>query len=75
MAGMTKRLKQLMERAQTWPEETQEELAELGLALEEQGREIYHATEDELRAIDEADQSGVASPEEVEAAFAKFRRV
>lgn len=74
MAGMTKKLKELMERAQTWPEETQEELAELGLAPEERGREIYHATEDELRAIDEADRSGVASPEDVEAAFAKFHR-
>jgi hypothetical protein len=42
--------------------------AELG------GRE-YRATPEELRAIDEADASGVASDEEVEAAFKTFREV
>lgn len=33
----------------------------------------YHAAPEELTAIDEADRSGVATKEEVEAAFAKFR--
>jgi hypothetical protein len=36
--------------------------------------QIYHATLDELRALDEAELSGVASDEEVEAAFRTFRR-
>jgi hypothetical protein len=35
---------------------------------------VYHATLEELRAIDEADRSGVATDEEVEAAFRRFRR-
>jgi hypothetical protein len=33
----------------------------------------YHATPEELQALDEADRSGVASDEEVEAAFRTFR--
>jgi hypothetical protein len=34
----------------------------------------YEATADELEAIDKSDQSGVASEEEVAAAFRTFRR-
>ena len=33
----------------------------------------YRATPEELAAIDEAEQSGIATHEEVEAAFGKFR--
>jgi hypothetical protein len=47
------------------------------IALEieaELGSQLYHATADELRALDEAELSGVASDEEVEAAFRVFRR-
>jgi hypothetical protein len=34
---------------------------------------VYYATPDELRALDEAELSGVASDEEVKAAFRTFR--
>jgi hypothetical protein len=34
----------------------------------------YHATPEELKALDEAERSGVASDQEVEAAFQTFRR-
>jgi hypothetical protein len=34
---------------------------------------VYHATQDELTAIDDADRSGVATKAEVEAAFRTFR--
>jgi hypothetical protein len=34
---------------------------------------IYHATADELEALDDAECHGVASDEEVEAAFRTFR--
>jgi hypothetical protein len=33
----------------------------------------YHASPEELQALDEADRSGVASETEVEAAFETFR--
>jgi hypothetical protein len=35
---------------------------------------IYRATSEELREIDEAERSGVATNDEVEAAFRTFRR-
>jgi hypothetical protein len=36
--------------------------------------QVYHATPDELRALDEAELSDAASNDEVEAAFRTFRR-
>jgi hypothetical protein len=35
---------------------------------------VYRATAEELQALDEAERSGIASDEEVEAAFRSFRR-
>jgi len=46
------------------------------IALEieaELASQAYHATPDELRVLDEAELSGVASDHEVEAAFRTFR--
>jgi hypothetical protein len=70
----TKQLKTLLERAEAWPEEDQEELAQMARDIEARRSGVYKATPEELRAIDEADQSGVASDAEVEAAFRSFRR-
>ena len=39
----------------------------------ERESQLYHATPDELRALDEAELNGVASDDEVEAAFRTFR--
>jgi hypothetical protein len=73
---MTKeQVKVVLDRVLTWPRERQEELAEIVLEIEaEFGSQIYHPTPDELRALDEAEHSGVASDQEVEAAFRTFRR-
>jgi hypothetical protein len=72
---MIAKLKDVLERAQTWPEEAQVELAEIALEMEAAMRGgVYRATPDELAAIDEADRSGVASDAQVAAAFATFRR-
>jgi hypothetical protein len=73
---MTKeQVKAVLDRVLTWPREQQEELAEIALEIEaEFGSQVYHATPDELQALDEAELSGVASDEEVEAAFRAFRR-
>ena len=70
-----KALQEVLERAETWPEEAQEDLAEIAREIDAQlaGR-AYHATPEELAALDEADRSGLASEEEVEAAFKSFRR-
>jgi hypothetical protein len=74
MAGMTDRLKEVLERAKTWPESDQEELVEYAEEIERRHGGFYEATADELQGIDDGDRSGVATPEEVAAAFKSFRR-
>jgi hypothetical protein len=73
---MTPRTKELLEQVESWPEEDQEELAEYVREIEARRAGVYHATPEELRAIDEAiaelDRGEVASEAEVRAAFAKF---
>jgi hypothetical protein len=73
-------LKNLLERAKTWPEEAQDELVALANQIESelQGQD-YLATREELQVIDAAmasiDGGEVATDAEIKAAFAKFRRV
>jgi hypothetical protein len=72
---MNSKLKDVLERVKEWPEEAQHELAEIALEIEASvTRGGYHATEEELQALDEAERSGVATQEEVDAAFRAFRR-
>jgi hypothetical protein len=70
-------LKRVLERVESWPEEDQEELAEVARDIEARRTGTYHATPEDLAAIDEAlgqvARGEVASQEEIEAAFAKFR--
>lgn len=74
---MEPKLKDLFERAESWPPEAQEELLRAGLEIEAGQEGPYRATADELRAIDEAlgqlQRGEIASDQEVEAVFAKFR--
>ena len=73
---MTKdHVKAVLERVPTWLEDRQQELAEVALEIEAElaGAE-YDATPDELAAIDEGLAGETASDEEVEAAFALFRK-
>ena len=75
MIGMTPMTKNLFEQVISWPQEDQQELAEYAREIEARRSGMYRATPEELRAIDEADQSGIASAEDVEAAFRTFRGV
>jgi len=72
---MTKeQVKAVLERVSAWPEERQQELAELALEIEAQLTGApYRATRDELKAIDQGLAGEAATDEEVAAAFAKFR--
>ena len=74
---MTPRAKKLVEQLESWPEEDQEELVEYAREIEARRTGEYHATPEELEAIDEAlgqvARGEVASKEEIEAAFAIFR--
>jgi hypothetical protein len=72
-------LKNLLERARTWPEEAQNELVVIANEIENELRgQDYPATQEELRIIDEAmasiDAGEAATDAEIKAAFAKFRR-
>jgi hypothetical protein len=74
---MTNRLKEVLERATSWPESDQEELVEIARNIEARRSGVYDATPEELAAIDEAlgqlARGEVATASEVEAAFSKFR--
>jgi predicted transcriptional regulator len=71
-------LKNLLERAQAWPKEAQDELVAVAHQIESemQGRH-YLATRQELRIIDAAmasiDAGEAATDDEIEKVFAKFR--
>jgi hypothetical protein len=75
---MNAKLKDILERVETWPEGAQEEAAELLLALEQEYAAPYEATPEELDGIDrglrDAAEGRFATPEQVEAVFAKHRR-
>ena len=76
---MTINLKKVLTRAESWSEQDQEELAQVALEIEARRHGLYQATPDELKAIDEGlaeiERGEIASDEEVEAVFAKFRRL
>jgi hypothetical protein len=67
-------VKDILDRVFSWPQDRQEELAEIALEIEAGLKGEYRATPEELEAIDEGLQGEAASEEEVEAAFATFRR-
>jgi hypothetical protein len=73
----SKALSAVLERVETWPEAAQDELAEIALELEQGRSGLYHATPEELAAIDEAleavERGEIATDAEVEAVFAKYR--
>jgi hypothetical protein len=74
---MISKLKDLLARAAKWPEEAQAELAEIGFEIDAEQRGEYHATSDELKAIDQAlaqiSRGETVPEEEVEAFFARMR--
>jgi hypothetical protein len=75
---MTINLKKVLARAEQWSEQDQEELAQVVLEIEARRHGVYHASSEELKAIDEAlaavERGQIASDREVEAVFAKYRR-
>ena len=71
---MSSLAKDILRRIESWPQEDQEELAEVAREIEARRSGLYRATPEELQAIDEAQRSGIASDEEVEAVFRSFRR-
>jgi hypothetical protein len=76
---MMMNLKDLLKRAESWPEAAQNELVAVANQIESelQGGD-YVATREELEIIDAAmasiDAGESASPAEIKALFAKYRR-
>jgi hypothetical protein len=65
-------LKAVLQRVASWPEDRQEQLAELALEIEaEMSSNPYPASADELKAIDEAMAGETANEEEINKAYAK----
>lgn len=75
---MNTKLREILEQAKSWPSQDQEELAEFAREIEARRTGIYRASDEELEAIDAAlgqvARGEIASKDDVEAAFAKFRR-
>lgn len=67
----------MLSRIELWSEDDQEELAQVALEIEARRHGVYRATPKELAAIDEAlaavERGEIATDEEVEAVFAKYR--
>ena len=73
---MSPAAKKILEQVASWPEEDQEELAELAREIEARRTGVYAVSDDERRAIEEAlDElnAGKRIPESEMAAF--WRRV
>ncbi|MEA2939441.1 MAG: hypothetical protein QOC56_2945 [Alphaproteobacteria bacterium] len=71
---MSPAIKELLQHVASWPEEDQEELAEVARDIEARRTGVYRATAEELKSLDDADRSGIASEQDVEDAFRSFRR-
>ena len=75
---MNAKLKDIIERVETWPPAAQDELAQIALEIEAELSGEYVATPEELEAIDrglrDAAEGRFATEEEVAAVFAKYRR-
>jgi hypothetical protein len=77
MGGMSKKLKDLMERAEHWPETAQEELADAMEEIETRHAGPYRLTEDERtgveRGLKDMRAGRFASDEKIAAIFGKAR--
>ena len=71
---MSPAIKELLQHVASWPQEDQEELADVARDIEARRTGVYRATAEELKSLDDADRSGIASEQDVEAAFRSFRR-
>jgi hypothetical protein len=76
----TKKFTEALERIEAWPPEVQDELADFALELDAGLRSAeYEPTPEEfagiIRGLRDAAEGRFATPQQVEAAFAKFRTV
>ena len=60
-------LAEVLQRAEKWPQEDQEALAEFAREIEAQRTGVYRLADEERAAIEKARQSGFVPDEEVDA--------
>jgi hypothetical protein len=74
---MNAKLKDIIDRAETWPPEAQEELAQIALEIEAQIKEGYPLTSEDLEAIDrgldDPRHGRLATEEQVAAVLNQYR--
>ncbi len=74
---MTSKLTELIVRAETWPEEAQEELVRSAFAIETRYLGTYELTDEDRaalqRSLDDVRNNNFAGEDEVKEVFARFR--
>ena len=74
---MNAKLKDIFQRAESWPEWAQEHFVELLLSLEQEYSQPYQLTDEDKaaldRSIEDARQGRFASDAEVKAVFDRYR--
>jgi hypothetical protein len=76
--GMSPSTKTLLERVESWPEEDQEELADIAREIESRRNGAYRLSDDERTAVrtgmDDAHRGDFASDEEIEEFYRRHHR-
>jgi hypothetical protein len=77
MITMTQKLRELMARVETWPEEAQEELVRSAFDIEMRHVGAYELTEEDRAALesslDDVRHGRLATEEQVAGVFSRFR--
>jgi len=75
---MNAKLKDILERVETWPETAQEEAVQSLLAIEREMSEPYQLTDQDRaaidRSLDDMHHGRFATDEQIAAVFNRFRR-
>ena len=75
---MTDKLKELLVRAESWPEEAQDELVRSAFDIERKYRVTYQLSDEDraalARSLEDVRANRFASEHEVEEVFARFRQ-
>jgi len=70
---MTNATKEVLNRIPTWPEEDQQELADVAREIESRRSGVYVLSDEEKAAIEQSRRGGIASDGEVSAFWKRHR--
>ena len=74
---MAAKLKEVLEKAESWPKEDQDELIDLAREIESRRSGVYRLSDDERKAVEQgmadATAGRFASDQEIDAIFKKAR--